>query len=527
MTTSTVAALVIGRLSNHGVDTVFGIPGTHNLELFRAMEEAGIRVVTAHHEQGLGYAADGYSRVTGKPAVLVVTTGPGVTNVTTALATSLAASVPVLAIAPGVPEAAHRGAVGWLHEMPSQIDHLATLVPSCRALTGDEALEFIDETFDRWSTRRRTPAYLEIPLDVLESETTATDTRRSSTKPTSMGQASMDETAAAAQVLATAQKPVIVAGRGACGEPEAITLLAERLGAPVLTTANAKGLMDENHPLSMGVGLRLREGHKLLEAADCVVIVGTDLGSSETWTPSLPPLGAVIRIDIEPEQLQKNTPSRYPLQGDAGTILQRLLDHLADDGAKKPNWATAFRRKRWEQIDAEGEIYKSFHEAISEIFPGDTAIAGDSSQATYFGTANYWPATRPNRFFYPAGYGTLGYALPAAIGAAVAGATEDVIAVTGEGGFMFSMQEFATAARMGLKIPVVVFSNGGFKEIRDGMKSRNIVPTAVDFECPDFVGLARSLNGEGYTAENSEEFRLALKQAKAANGPTLIHVPLP
>lgn len=526
MTTSTVAALVIGRLSSLGVDTVFGIPGTHNLELFRAMHEAGIRVITAHHEQGLGYAADGYSRVTGRPAVLVTTTGPGITNATTALATSLAASVPVLAIAPGVPESVHRAAVGWLHELPSQIDHVATLIPSRRALTATDALEFIDETFNRWSTQRRTPAYLEIPLDILESEVSSTDIGPASSKPIDRGQATPAEVTIAAQKLAAARKPVIVAGRGACGEPQAITLLAERLGAPVLTTANAKGLMDENHPLSMGVGLRLREGHSLLEASDCVLIVGTDLGPSETWTPRLPPLRNVIRIDIEPEQLQKNVPSRHPLHGDAGEILHQLLDHLGPDAAQKPHWASAFCAKRWEQIDEEGAIYKSFHEVISEVFPEDTAIAGDSSQATYFGTANYWPVTRPNRFLYPAGYGTLGYALPAAIGAAISGATENVIAVTGEGGFMFSMQEFATAVRMGLKIPVVVFSNGGFKEIRDGMKSRNMVPTAVDFEVPDFVGLARSLNGEAHAATNIEEFRLALKQAKAANGPTLIHVPL-
>jgi thiamine pyrophosphate-dependent acetolactate synthase large subunit-like protein len=523
---TTVAALVIERLSSLGVDTAFAIPGTHNLELFRAMHEVGIRVVTAHHEQGLGYAADGYSRVTGRPAVVVTTTGPGITNVTTALATSLAASVPVLAIAPGVPEAAHRAAVGWLHELPSQIDHLATLVPSRRASDAGDALDFIQETFYRWSTQRRTPAYLEIPLDVLESDVPSGEIASSGPATAPRTKADPQDVAAAAQVLAAARKPAIVAGRGACGDPEAVARLAERLAAPVLTTANAKGLLDEHHPLSMGVGLRLAEGHRVLEAADCLVVAGTDLGPSETWAPELPPVGTVIRIDVESGQLHKNVPSAYPLHGDAGVVLRQLLEHLAPQDAPRPSWSSNHLADRWQQIDEQGSIYRPFHEAISEVFPGDTAIAGDSSQVTYFGTAYYWAAPRPNRFLYPAGYGTLGYAVPAAIGAAVSGAVENVVAVTGEGGFMFSVQEFATAARMGLRIPVVVFSNGGFKEISDGMKSRGMVPTAVDFDVPHLEGLARSLHGEARTARSPEEFRVALEQAKGASGPTLIHVPL-
>jgi len=520
-----VAEAVLGRLRAFGIDTVFGIPGTHNLELFRAVESLGLNLVTAHHEQGLGYAADGYARVAGRPAVLLATTGPGITNATTALATSLSASVPVVAIAPGVPEAVHRRNVGWLHELPSQVDHLATLLPSCRAGSAAEAVEFIDQTMARWSTGRQGPVYLELPLDILESGT-GDGGGRLPQLPSPPVPATAAVTAAA-EVLRRSRRTVIVAGRGACAEPAVLTQLAEQLGAPVMTTANAKGVLDERHELALGVALRLREGRKILREADCVLVAGTDLGSSETWTSEPLELETVVRIDIEEGQLQKNVPSRYPLHGEAGACLRTLSALLDDHPGQDQAWVASLRPRLQEQILSEGGRYAPFHEAIAEVFGGNTVVAGDSSQATYFGTAYFWPAPAPNRFLYPAGYGTLGYAVPAAIGACMAGGADNVVAVSGEGGFMFSVQEFATAARMNLRLPVVVFSNGGFNEIREGMQERGIEPVAVQFDPPDFVQLAQALGGRGVEAAGLSEFREALEKAAVAAGPTLIHVPLP
>ncbi|WP_139006316.1 thiamine pyrophosphate-binding protein [Arthrobacter crystallopoietes] len=521
--TQNVAEAVLRRLHGFGIDTVFGIPGTHNLELFRAVELLGMRVVTAHHEQGLGYAADGYARVTGKPAVLLTTTGPGITNATTALATSLAASVPVIAIAPGPPEAVHRRNVGWLHELPSQIDHLATLVPSCRALNARQAINFIDRTMTRWAASRQGPAYLELPLDLLEAEAD----RIAGPVPVlpSAPLPDKESLAAAAEVLMRSRRTVIVAGRGACSDPGAVRLLSEQLGAPIITTANGKGIMDERNDLSLGVALRLTEGRNILREAECVVVAGTDLGSSETWTNEPLGLKTVIRIDIDECQLQKNVPSRYPLRGDAGGCL-RALAAAAGSIRQDEQWVSSLRRRLQQQIMAEGGQYAAFHQIIAETFTGETVIAGDSSQATYFGTAYFWPAGKPNRFLYPAGYGTLGYAVPAAIGAAVAGLADNVLAVTGEGGFMFSAQEFATAARMQMRIPVVVFSNGGFNEIREGMVERDITPVAVEFEPPNFAQLAQALGGDGVNVESLPAFREALEKASVTPGPTLIHVPL-
>ncbi|TJY66175.1 hypothetical protein E4J89_17505 [Arthrobacter sp. CAU 1506] len=522
---ATVAEAVLRRLKAFGVDTVFGIPGTHNLELFRAADLVGMQVITAHHEQGLGFAADAYARVTGRPAVLLTTTGPGITNATTALATSLAASVPVMAIAPGPPETIHRLNVGWLHELPSQIDHLATLLPSCRAGSGKEAVDFIDHTMTRWAVGRQGPVYLELPLDVLESDADVDPAKLLPDLPVAELPA-VEAVAAAAGALSRSRRTVVVAGRGTASDPAAVQLLAERLGAPVITTANAKGIIDERHELSLGVALRLAAGRDILCEAECVVVAGSDLGSSETWTSEPLGLKTVIRIDIDERQLQKNASSEYPLLGDSGPCLRALSARISEGLEQDERWLASLRPRLREQIVAEGGPYAAFHQIISETFSGITIIAGDSSQATYFGTAYFWPAAGANRFLYPAGYGTLGYALPGAIGASVAEVADHVLAVTGEGGLMFSIQEFATAARMNLCIPVVVFSNGGFNEIREGMVARGIPPMAVEFSPPDFVQLARGFGGEGVEVDSLEAFREALQKASIFDGPTLIHVPL-
>ena len=543
-----LADAVVSRLQANGVDVVFGIPGTHNLELFRALRGAGIRVVDAHHEQGLGYAADGWSRVTGRQAVVVTTTGPGITNLVTALATSASASVPVLAIAPGVPEAVHGRGTGWLHDLPSQVETLATVARSCRADSVGEATAFIDAVFDDGGVARCGASYLELPVDLLDGAAAGEASAASAVPDARAGSdasvpvAETDALRAAAAVMAEAARPAIVVGRGGCGPraARAIRELAEALGAPVLTTSNAKGVLDEAHPLAIGVALRLEGGRMLLADADRVLVVGSDLGTSEFWGPCTLRDEQVVRVDIEEDGLVANVTPEWMLRGDAERIVPALLAEVtARTGTtgvapELPYWAVRHLPAMAEQVEREGGSYRRFHEIMVEEIAAtvpsstepDVVVAGDSSQATYLGSAYYWPLGRPNRFLYPAGYGTLGYAVPAAIGAALAGAADRVVAITGEGGLMFSVQELATAARLGLAIPVVVFSNGGFREIRDGMVHRGIEPTAVDFAAPDFALLARAFGADGERVDTAASFRDAFRRALAATGPYVIEVAL-
>jgi acetolactate synthase-1/2/3 large subunit len=346
-------------------------------------------------------------------------------------------------------------------------------------------------------------------------------------------------------VLAAAERPAIVIGRGGCGPraARAIRELAEALGAPVLTTANAKGVLDETHPLALGVALRLEAGRMLLREADRVLVVGTDLGSSEFWG-ACPLVGEqVIRVDVDAAGLMANVVPEWALSGDAEDVVPALLTAVTDVAREAgtqaravglPDWAAAHVPAMRTQIEREGGRYRAYHEVMRDEIaraagtgaPVDVAIAGDSSQATYLGSAYFWPLTRANRFLYPAGYGTLGYAMPAAIGAALAGVSDRVVAITGEGGLMFSVQEIATAARLGLRIPIVVFSNGGFREIRDGMRARGIAPVAVDFAAPDFALLARAFGGDGERVASLAEFRAAFRRALEGSGPYVVDVPL-
>jgi acetolactate synthase-1/2/3 large subunit len=539
------AHAVVARLAHHGVETVFAIPGTHNLELFRALSAHGISIVPAHHEQGLGYAADAYSRVTGRPAVVLTTTGPGITNLITALATSAAASVPVLAIAPGLPDEALGGGAGWLHELPDQLGLMRQVVRAHRAASSSDAVGFIDRCVEAWATERPLPAYLELPLDVLagpaDAEPGAAAAPPETTAPRDRAERAGDADGirAAGELLAAAERPLIVAGRGACG-PLAATLLrriAEALRAPVLTTANAKGVLDERH-LACGVALRTAAAARMISESDGVLVVGSDLGSSEFWGRPGIRGDQLVRVDVDARGLRANVDPAIPLLGRAEEVLEALssrLDSRTVDAAQSPeeprHWAERHAGDIRAELAADGAPYAGFHTVMQEELGGlDVAVTGDSSQASYFGTASFWTSDRPNRFLYPAGFGTLGYAVPAAIGAAIGGEADRVLAITGEGGLLFSVQELATVSELGLPLITVVFVNGGYQEILEGMQERGIRPAGVAFESPDFAALAAAfrMHAESVVADRGAEdaFRDALRRAIALDRPALIEVRL-
>lgn len=544
--TETYAHSVVARLCDHGIDTVFAIPGTHNLEIFRAMQDLGVRIIPAHHEQGLGYAADAYARVTGRPAVVVTTTGPGITNLITALATSAAASVPIIAIAPGLPDRVLGSHSGWLHELPDQLGMMGSLLHAHRATSRIDARDFIDQCMSSWEAGRTAPAYLELPLDAL-AEPGAVIRHRTSGGDNGDHEEQRDvrdlRTEAVAKALNEATRPVIIAGRGACSASasSAVRCIAETLGAVVLTTANAKGVLDERHPLALGVSLRTVAAKALIADADVILVVGSDLGPSEFWGPPSFVGAVVARIDVDSKKLSANVEPDIALLGNAEMLAPELASVLSEvrgsasvqskPDAELPAWATFHARAIERELREGGEVYREFHSIMQEELGDlDVAVTGDSSQASYLGTATFWVSSRPHRFLYPAGFGTLGYAVPAAIGAALTGAVERVVAVTGEGGLLFSVQELATVAELGLKCITVVFVNGGFREIRDGMENLGVTPVGVDFTSPDFVTLAAAfgISAESVAADRGEEqaFRAAFRRACDSDGPTLIEVHL-
>ncbi len=524
----TGGAAVIDALVAHGVRDVFGIPGTHNLELYRYLPDSGIRHVVTRHEQGAGYAADGYARVSGRPGVIITTSGPGITNAITALATAYADSIPVLAISPGPPRGQVGADVGWLHEVKDQQAALdAVCGRSIRVESADEIPEVVAGIFEQFATARPRPVHLEIPVDVLEAAWLRRPAPvRSIPGPVGPGRTRAEEVATA---LDGSRRPLLVAGGGARGAAEQVRALADH-GVRVLTTVNGKGILDESHPSSLGAGIRLTAAHRLLDEADVVLVVGSELGDSDLWggvvAPGEPGRRTVVRIDVDPAQMHKNVTADIAIVGDAKVVLVEVLDVMRDKGFAQVAVDAADRAALETDAGADAGPWAEIQRVLAAALPRDTVVAGDSSQVTYYGTVHFWPFTPANRLLYPTGYATLGYGLPAAIGAKIAAPERPIVALFGDGAAMFSIQELITATEQRLAIPIVIVDNGGYAEIRDQMVERGIEPQAVDLYRPDIAALATAIGAIGVVADGVEDLGRLAAAALAGDRPTVIHLPI-
>ena len=521
----TGGAAVIDALAAHGVRDVFGIPGTHNLELYRYLPGSGIRHIVTRHEQGAGYAADGYARVSGRPGVLITTSGPGITNAITALATAYADSVPVLAVSPGPPRGRVGADVGWLHEAKNQQAALdAVCRRSIRVESADEIPEVLAAVFELFATSRPRPVHLEVPVDVLEGAWVRRPVPvRAVAEPAGPPRATVERLATA---LGAAARPLLVAGGGARGAVDQVRALAD-LGVRVLTTVNGKGVLDESHPSALGAGMRLPAAHRALDDADLLLVVGSELGDSDLWggvvAPGEPGRRTVVRVDLDPAQMHKNVTADLAVVGDAAVVLAELVDVLTDGGAVARDGQVAGRDEIAAEARADAGPWAEIQQVLAAALPPDTVVAGDSSQVTYYGTVHHWPFTPANRLLYPTGYATLGYGLPAAIGAKVADPDRPVVALFGDGAAMFSIQELITATEQRLALPVVIVDNGGYAEIREQMVDRGIEPQAVDLYRPDIAALARAIGAHGVVAERVGDIGPLAAQALTADRPTVIY----
>ncbi|MBB5872513.1 acetolactate synthase-1/2/3 large subunit [Allocatelliglobosispora scoriae] len=527
MTLRTGGEVLVRSLVRHGVTTIFGIPGSHNLEIYRHLAAHGIQHITPRHEQGAGYAADGYARTSGRPGIALVTSGPAALNAAAALGQSYSDSIPTLLIAPGMPRNhAHHG---LLHETRDQRAVFAGIVGELayRVHHHGELTEVIAEIFAGFTSGRPRPAYLEIPLDLLSL---AADTRIVDPLRVSRPQPDPGQVVEAARLLARAQRPGLLVGGGAKEAFHEVKTLAEHLRAGVLTTTNGKGILSEEHPLSLGAALHLPAATDWLSTRDVLLIAGSELAPTDFWNgpPTWPP--TVIRIDIDPAQLLVNARPTLAVCADARPALagvRQLLQAsseapLAHVGSPPPGAQHREELKR--QRQEEGARWLPWLDALAKATPRNTIVTADNAMAGYYGALGNLPSHEPGSFAFPTGFGTLGYALPAAIGAKAAQPDRPVVALSGDGGLMFSCQEIATAASAGLSLPVVVFVNGGYGEIRAEMAEAGIGPIAVDLPVPDFAALAVALGGRGVDIATPDELGPAIAGALAHPGPTLLMV---
>ena len=520
----TCAEVLVRSLAAHGVDTVFGIPGTHNIEIYRHLTGYGIRHVTPRHEQGAGYAADGYARTTGRPGVAVTTTGPAAMNILAAVGQAYSDSVPILVVAPGPPVRHPQRGTGMLHEMRDQRGAMAAVTNTAQRVTSHaELAEAVAQAFVEMTSGRPRPVYLEVPLDLLVEVADV-----SIVDPIYVAAPLPDPglVAASARRLAEASRPGLLLGGGSkCAAADALAV-AGQLQAPVLTTTNGKGIMPEDHPLSVTAALHLPGAAALVEECDVLLAVGTELAPTDWWN-GVPRPEFLIRFDIDTAQLVQNARPDLPIHADARLGLAQLRSALSPVPERDASRAGAWKSRLAGEARAKGARWVSMMEAIASVLDRDAVVAADNAMACYYGALGTLPVHVPGGFCFPTGFGTLGYALPAALGAAVASPGRQVIALVGDGGLMFSVQELAAVAAEGIPLPVVVFVNGGYGEIRSNMRDAGITPLAVDLPVPDFVALARSLGGDGVACTGPEHLAESLRAALARPGPTLLVVEEP
>jgi 5-guanidino-2-oxopentanoate decarboxylase len=521
-----VGEAIVELLEAYGVDTVFGIPGVHNIEMYRALPRSPIRHVLTRHEQGAGFMADGYARATGRPGVCFTITGPGLTNIMTPLGQAWSDSVPMLVISTALDAADKAFGRGRLHEMRDQRGAAHCVAePALAAGSARDVQDAIAAAFAGFAGRRPRPAYLEVPIDVLKSPAGPGWSPRAAP---GAPHAAPDDIARAAALLGKAARPVMIVGGGAGRLTASVSAIAERIGAVVFTTIAAKGVLPDAHPLHAGAVLPNPQSIAIVEQADVVLAVGTEISETDLWDQRVVVGGELIRIDIDPAALARPYPASLPILADAGAALEAIAGALAGKANEERGRAAAeqVKRLRSELAGDDDELrvkLRTALEAVRAALPEETIVATDMTQIAYAGN-EIFPVDVPGRWLHPAGFGTLGFALPAAIGARAGCPDTPVAALIGDYGFQYTMAELGTAAELGQPLVVLMWNNESLGQIRDGMIMKGIQPNSVNARNPDFQLLFRAYACHAENPASVDDIGPAIAKALAGDRPSLIEM---
>jgi acetolactate synthase I/II/III large subunit len=453
--------------------------------------------VTGRHEQGLGFMADGYARISGRPGVCFTITGPGLTNIATAMGQAYGDSIPLLVISSQNKRGEGGSGRGFLHELPDQFALARQVAAEAFSISSPGELpEALGRAFARFAGARPRPVYLEIPLDVLAMDATGLPLPPA---PPGARAAGGEPLAAAAARLRATRRPVVLAGGGALQAAPELRRLVEHLDAPLVMTVNARGLLPPRHALAVPMSPSLAPVRALVAEADAVLAVGTEIGPTDydMYAQSdFPTPPGLIRIEIDAAQMRRSATPVVALEGDAKATLAALLGldlgaARHGDGAAR---AAAACRASFAAIDAISPDFTRhirLLDRIRDTLPA-ALLVGDSTQLVYAGNLGFNAATPGSWFNSATGYGTLGYALPASTGAGLAAPDRPVVCLVGDGGLQFSMSELAVLREIDAWTAVLVWNNRSYGEIRTAMIAAGIEPEGVDVAPPDFEHLARA-----------------------------------
>ncbi|MBN9544422.1 MAG: hypothetical protein J0I19_03035 [Alphaproteobacteria bacterium] len=523
MTEMTGGEALVAGLRDHRIDTVFGLPGAQTYGLFDALHRAqkDIRVIGARHEQACAYMAFGYTRSTGRPSVFSVVPGPGMLNAGAGLLTAFGCNEPVLMLTGQVPNDFLGKGRGHLHEMPDQLATMRGFVKwADRVNAPAEARAGVARAFQQMLSGRQGPAALEMPWDIFTQKGevgAGAPLPRLAPPPVDP-----DQIRAAAKLIGASRHPVIFVGAGAFGAAEAILALAEEIDAPVVGFRSGRGIVGNDHEL----GLTIAAAYNLWPQTDLMIGIGTRLEAPSWRWPWQPPGLKTIRVDIDPSEMERLVPDAAIL-GDAAPATGALVEAVRRTGYRRE----AGRRQAIRDAAALAEIQirtvqpqMAYLDVLRQVLPRDGFVTDELSQvgfASWYGFPVFAPRT-----YVTSGYmGTLGSGFPTALGIKAAHPDKAVVAITGDGGFMFAAPELATAAQYGLDVVTLIFNNNAFGNVRrDQLEQFDGRIIAADLRNPDFVKFTESFGLRGARVNTPDDFRRALERALREGGPQVIEI---
>lgn len=523
----TVGVALIKLLEQYQVEHVFGIPGVHTIELYRGLAASAIQHHTPRHEQGAGFMADGYARVSGKAGVCFVISGPGLTNITTPMGQALADSIPMLVISSVNDTLNTPHARGMLHEMPDQLSLSSGVTRFSHTINDAEELpQALARAFAQFSSARPGPVHLQLPVSLLGSAADENLTRH--INPLVMGpapQPAVIETAVA--LLNKSKRPLILAGGGARHSSNELQLLATTLDAPVHLTINARGILPFKHELAVPATCTLPSVRQAVLESDVVLALGTELAATDYdqyKNDGFSIEANLIRCDIDAAQLNNNFMADIGIAADCKTTISALQQQLTGGADRKGSVRAAqIMNAAYAELTTEMKQHLQLLEEIRDRLP-NCIFVGDSTQVIYSGNMIFNTAKPQQWFNSSTGFGTLGYALPAATGAAIAANNKPVVCLIGDGGLQFVLGELGALKDTGLPVAIVVWCNNGYREIKTSMENADVSTVGVEFTVPDFVAVANAYGIKGKQASSASNLCEEIERSHDSGESVLIAV---
>ncbi len=529
--TKSCAEATIELLSKYGVTTIFGIPGVHTLEFCRSLTDKPndpnkIRHVQARNEQGAGFMAEGWARATGNVGVALVISGPGVTNASTALGQCYADSLPFLLISAEPKSESLGKGQGVLHEITEQKKVTEPLTAFSETVkTPNDVPILLKQAFTIFRSKRPRPVHISIPIDI---QAQLVNTKWEPFQISPCPKASEDDLLKAISLINESKKIVCILGGGSCNAGEEVSKLVDNLGAVVITTTAGKGVINDSNPLVISGGTVRAEAREYLSKADLILSIGTEMAETDNYVGKYSINGKIVRIDIDDKKINDNYKATVGLVGDAKETVKRLnakLDNSVplEQLESARNAVIEIKGKIGANLTKTEKRHKKLLTILRAIAPLETIFSTDACQLSYTGIFDFnIPDAR--KWLHPVGFCALGNALPNAIGVKMALPMTPVAVLVGDGGFMFSMPELLTAKEQNLSLPIIIWENGGYKQIQDDMGVMKIDRVGVEGLNPDFIKLAKSCHCDAVYADSAELFIKAFNNALSTNSPTIILV---